>query len=95
MASRTSSSRQRRGVIALAAIIIGGSVIWLGVLPRVARLPAVRQRNEHFAARGIDPAAFFYTDHPAAEKWNRRVERALASDPEAFGIRRGVRLTDR
>ncbi len=95
MALRPTNSGQRRGVLALAAIIIGALVIWLGVLPQVARLPAVRQRNAHFSARGIDPAAFFYTDHPAAETWNRRVERALTSDPEAFGLRRGVRMIDR
>ena len=52
----------RRGWIQLLACCLAGAIIWLVVLPWVARgnyVGSMIRRNE---AAGIDPSAMFYTE---------------------------------
>lgn len=84
MKGPTSSSA--RGWLKLTTIAMFILSIWIVVLPRVSRLNAVRNRIEHFQDRGIEPAAFFYDDHPASERWEQQVQSATQQNPAAFGF---------
>lgn len=57
----------RRLTLLTAAGLI--AAFWLVVLPRWAASPGVRGAIDRNAARGIDPAALYYTDHP--REWAR------------------------
>ncbi len=47
----------------VATLIIAG--IWGAVLPRIADLPTMQQKIQLLERKGINPNAFFYSDHPA------------------------------
>jgi len=53
-------------MFSVAVMLIVG--VWGIVLPRVAELPTMQEKIHHLDQKGIDPAAFFYTDHPNAFK---------------------------
>lgn len=59
-------------------------LIWLLVLPWVARLEPVEQRIRFLESRGIDPSARFYTDQPAVWSNVQHVKDKLAAAPAAF-----------
>ncbi|TWT46400.1 hypothetical protein [Botrimarina hoheduenensis] len=42
-----------------------GLLVWLVVLPWLARTGGFAERLRELADRGVDPSALFYTDHPA------------------------------
>jgi uncharacterized membrane protein len=44
----------------LAVLVV--SLVWLVVLPRIARIAAVQERIERNERLGIDPSAMFYSD---------------------------------
>ena len=79
-------SSRIRDWLKLATIVIAISLIWLVALPRIARLEFVRNRIDHFQDRGIEPAAFFYDDHPASLRWENEVQAATEKNPAAFGL---------
>jgi hypothetical protein len=70
--------------LALAAAIALMAAVWLGVLPLVARHPAVDGYIRHNEELGIDPSAKFYTELPAMPDLLGRVERARARAEPAF-----------
>ncbi|QDT63150.1 hypothetical protein [Calycomorphotria hydatis] len=72
-----SDQAKHRGVKQLAAVVLLVSLIWLLVLPAVTRLPAVQNRIARHESAGIDPTAFFYTDHDGLEEWVKEVENDL------------------
>ena len=47
----------------------------------------------YYEDRGIDPAAFFYDDHPASERWELKVREAVERNPKAFGFRNSTRIS--
>ena len=51
-----------RGWLALLGWIALIGVVWLGILPRVAQHPGVRDRRQHLDAKQVDPSAMFYTE---------------------------------
>ena len=55
-------SRQAALTFLTAALLIAG--IWGIVLPQVAALPTMQEKTRYLDEKGIDPGAFFYTDHP-------------------------------
>ncbi|NOY42667.1 MAG: hypothetical protein GXP26_12635 [Planctomycetes bacterium] len=62
---KTDAQGWRPALTLLAAtLIIAG--MWGVVLPRIADLPTMQQKIQHLERKGIDPNAFFYSDHPAA-----------------------------
>ncbi len=56
------SAPSTRGWLALTGWIALIAVVWLGVLPRVAQQPDVRDRRKDLDARQVDPSAMFYTE---------------------------------
>jgi hypothetical protein len=48
-------------------------LLWLAVLPRVARQPSVQQHIEFLQQRQIDPSAMFYTELEAMEGVDARM----------------------
>ena len=79
-------STRVRGWLILVTLTLFMLLTWIVVLPRVSRLNAVRARIEHFQARGIEPAAFFYDDHPASGRWEQQVQAITQQSPAAFGF---------
>jgi hypothetical protein len=77
---------RNHGGLKLATIVVVISLIWLVALPRISRFEIVRKRIEHFQDRGIEPAAFFYDDHPASRRWENEVKAATEKNPAAFGM---------
>ena len=54
-------ARTRR-IASFAACTLFVAIVWLGLLPLVARQPPVRRHIERLDDRGIDPSAMFYTE---------------------------------
>ena len=79
-------SVRNRGWLKLAAVVVVISLIWLVALPQISRLEFVRRRIDHFQDRGIEPAAFFYDEHPASLRWEQEINAATEKDPAAFGL---------
>lgn len=56
--------------------LIGLSIVWLIVLPWLARQPGMHARLDWLDARGIDPSAMYYTEldamQPILARLNRR-----------------------
>lgn len=73
-----------RGWTSLAAWSLVLSVIWLGLLPRLASFPPLRQEIEAFEEQGIDPSAMFYTELDAMENIQRKLTKAHAEHGDAF-----------
>lgn len=67
-AQKKQETKSRRPALTLlsAVLIIVG--IWGIILPRIAELPAMQEKIQRFDQKGINPNAFFYTDHPNAFK---------------------------
>ena len=85
--SETSQTRPNyRGWMAFTSTIAIVAVVWLLVLPRLSHWEPVRQRREHLERAGVDPAAFFYDDHPASRQWEETVRKAVEQDPKEFGF---------
>lgn len=42
--------------------VLSIAVIWLGILPQIARIPALEQQIEQFEAAGINPGAMYYSE---------------------------------
>lgn len=68
-----------RGATAFGLGCLFVAVIWLLVLPRVARWPQVRARIERNQGAGINPTAVFYTEHPMTRDLNQRIEERMAA----------------
>ena len=51
-----------RGWTRLMLCCVVGGILWLGVLPWVARQKPVRSMIERNQAAGVDPSAMFYSD---------------------------------
>jgi hypothetical protein len=67
--------------LAIAAI----AVIWGVVLPQLEKTPRVQARIRHLDGHGIDPAAFFYTDHPGMSHWEGAILRRLRPEASRMG----------
>jgi hypothetical protein len=52
--------------------ILAMIVLWGWVLPMLGETDAVQQRNRWLEAKGIDPAAMYYTDLPLMEELLQR-----------------------
>lgn len=59
---RQPMSDRRRGAAMLAGFAAAVIVIWGAVLPRIARMPAMRRSIETTERLGINPAAIYYSD---------------------------------
>jgi len=44
--------------------VIALMLIWGVVLPSIAAWPYFQKTRQRFEASGVNPSAFFYTDHP-------------------------------
>ena len=66
--------------LAVAAIV----AVWGFVLPRLEQSSQVQTRIKNLEERGIDPAAFFYSDHEGMSRWEAKIRRAQRQDPTAF-----------
>ena len=65
--------------IAIAVI----AVVWGFVLPRLERTPTVQARIKHLDTHGIDPAAFFYSDHSAMNRWEAAIRESRHQGSDA------------
>ncbi|MFG0334771.1 MAG: hypothetical protein ACF8TS_15560 [Maioricimonas sp. JB049] len=66
---------RRSGVLRLLVAMAGVSLLWLVVLPWLARRPAMQARSDWLDERGIDPSAMYYTELEAMEPILQRLER--------------------
>ncbi|WP_437188163.1 hypothetical protein SH668x_001593 [Planctomicrobium sp. SH668] len=51
-----------RSYLVICIVVLG--VIWLGVLPRLQEVPAVRSHLEKLRERNVDAGVMFYTENP-------------------------------
>jgi len=70
------------GLLLTIGLAIAG--VWLGLLPKLARHPTVQQRQAVFAARGIDPAAMFYTELELLDSPHNRLRQWQRQNPDAL-----------
>jgi len=56
----TKSATRRTAWLAATIVVIAS--VWLIVLPRCGRIPAIREHLQMLEDRGIDPSAMFYTE---------------------------------
>jgi hypothetical protein len=73
---RIDSKRSGIQLARLALVVAAVSIIWLAVLPRLGRQPAIERYIQQNEALGIDPSAKFYTELPAMPALYDRVDRA-------------------
>ncbi len=59
---------KKSGIVRLMVALAGTGIIWLGVLPMMARTSVVKERAEWLDKHGINPAAFNYSDHRAGRE---------------------------
>ena len=57
------SSKSKR-VAVLAGAVLALMLIWGVLLPSIAALPGFQTARLRFEESGVNPSAFFYTDHP-------------------------------
>jgi len=62
----------------MALILVSGLllVVWLAVLPMIARQPKVAERIRRLDELGIDPTAIFYSELDAMPAAEARMQRA-------------------
>lgn len=83
--SHSPHSRPELLVAGIALIL----VVWLLVLPRLARQPHIQAFSAFLEDRGVDPNAKFFTDQQAGFDGSRRVMRDVNQNSNAFwGFRR-------
>ncbi|NJN44232.1 MAG: hypothetical protein HC806_05590 [Anaerolineae bacterium] len=58
------------------------SLIWLFVLPWIARRPAVETHLRDLDSQGIDPSAMYYTDLKMMDRLLRRLEGRKSSESQ-------------
>ncbi len=76
--------RRNRGGIWLVGVSAVIATVWLGVLPRVARLEPVAKGMHFLESRGIDPSARYYTDQPIGWRSAKVIEEKVRAEPQAF-----------
>lgn len=57
------SSKSKR-VAVLAGAVFALMLIWGVLLPSIAAWPGFQSAQRRFEQSGVNPSAFFYTDHP-------------------------------
>ncbi len=70
--------------IAFAACVAALLIAWLDGLPRLARQPRIAAYIARNEARGINPAAKFYTEHEVTQTGLRHVDAARRADVNAW-----------
>lgn len=71
------TAERRTGIFRLLACVAIVAVIWLGVLPKVAKQDRVKQRIQWLEEHRIDPAAMFYTDLPVMDEILKKREQRI------------------
>ena len=89
----TSDEQTRKNWGKLTLFVLAVLGFWGLLLPRVSQLESVKNRVQYYEERGIDPAAFFYDDHPASERWESKVRLAVERNPKAFGFRDSTKIS--
>jgi hypothetical protein len=70
------------GLLLTIGLAIAG--VWLRLLPKLAQHPAVQQRQAVFDARGIDPAAMFYTELELLDSPHNHLQQWQRENPDAL-----------
>ncbi|MEC7978453.1 MAG: hypothetical protein VX189_05915 [Planctomycetota bacterium] len=89
----TSDEQTRKNWCKLTLFVVAVLGGWCLLLPRVSQLESVQNRVQYYEERGIDPAAFFYDDHPGSELWESKVRDAVERNPKAFGFRDSTKIS--
>ncbi len=71
-----SDNNASRRVVSFVVALGCVATVWLSILPRLGEHPAVRELVERNEAKGIDPSAKFYTEHPGMSQFLDNVETA-------------------
>lgn len=66
---------RNKGWLRLCAGIVTMSILWLLVLPWIARRPSVEDRLRFLEERSIDPSAMFYTELDAMDPILEKLEK--------------------
>lgn len=61
---RVTGQRLHGGLVSLLVVIAFATILWAVVLPAWVQTPTWQHRLQHLDHQGVDPGAFFYTDHP-------------------------------
>lgn len=70
--------------IAFGGCVVALSIAWLVGLPRLARQPRIAAYIARNEARGINPAAKFYTEHEVTQTGLRHVDAARRANVNAW-----------
>jgi hypothetical protein len=57
-----SSKNKRVAILAGAVLVL--MLVWGVLLPSIAAWPRFQMARQRFEESGVNPSAFFYTDHP-------------------------------
>ncbi|MCG6155994.1 hypothetical protein [Rubinisphaera margarita] len=76
--------KANRGGFFLAAVFALLTAIWLLWLPRLAKDPGLQTRMRQREEQGIDAAAMFYSDLPAVDQAQDRLQKLETEDPDLF-----------
>lgn len=67
-------------IIAMTLIV----VVWMGVLPLFSNHSYVQRRLNGYREAGIDPNAFFYSDHPSMRDIERKMDSIVNGPDPSF-----------
>jgi hypothetical protein len=68
----------------LTVVIFATAVVWLIILPSVARIPQVAARRAANEARGINPSAMYYTELRAMPALESQLRERIEKQPRAL-----------
>ncbi len=79
-ARKQDSPNWKRLIVCAIAILL----CWTQLLPRLEKVGAARTYIERMQARGINPSAVYYTEHPASRDWERTIRERIRRNPDSF-----------
>jgi hypothetical protein len=71
----------------LAVVCIIAAAVWLVILPRIARIPAIAAQREMNEARGINPGAMYYTELRAMPRIEAEMRQRIRQQPSTLWSR--------
>ncbi|WP_437190593.1 hypothetical protein [Planctomicrobium sp. SH527] len=81
-----SGNKAFRRIVSFIAALGCVAIIWLSILPRLGEHPVVRELVERNEAKGIDPSAKFYTEHPGMAQFMDNIETAHRHSGHEFWL---------
>ncbi len=84
--SRLQSPANRRGTAILLLVTLLMAVLWLYVLPKIGKNPEFQRHIRLREEQGIESAAMFYSDLPAAKTATEHLDQLERDNPHLFWL---------